>query len=187
MVSTILIILNEYLGEYEGNPNEDYDVKDEEAFAFIHSENELGCFKRPTEKKKSHLRPLHVTAYMSDICVNKVLVNRGATISLSLEQMLIKVGKHFDDLNPSNISMNDYSSMSTPVKGLVTLQVQVGSLYRNIILWWCLQRLVIMPCFDEIGTMALELYLRPCIRAFFFGLMTTRNQYFRTNFEMKLR
>ncbi|RYR59322.1 hypothetical protein Ahy_A05g025191 [Arachis hypogaea] len=127
MVSTISIIPTEYLGEYEGNPNEDYDVEDEEAFAFIWLEDELGYFQKPTEKQKSHLRPLHFTAFMSGICVNKVLVDGGAMISLLPERMLTKVGKHFDDLVPTNILVTDYSGVSTPAKGLVTLQVQVGS------------------------------------------------------------
>ncbi|RYR10002.1 hypothetical protein Ahy_B05g078449 [Arachis hypogaea] len=133
MVSTILIIPTEYLGEYEGNPNEDYDVDDEEAFAFIRPKDELRCFQNLTEKQKSHLRPLHVTAFMSGICVNKVLVDGGVVISLLPERMLTKVGKYFDDLVPINISVTDYNGVLTHAKGLVTLQVQVGSSHRNTI------------------------------------------------------
>ncbi|RYR31847.1 hypothetical protein Ahy_B01g056774 [Arachis hypogaea] len=123
MVSTISIIPTEYLREYKGKPNEYYDVKDEEAFAFIFSEDKLEYFQTPTEKQKSHLRPLHVSAYMSGICVNKILVDGEATISLLPERMLIKVGKHFDDLIPTNILVTDYSSILTPAKGLATLRV----------------------------------------------------------------
>ncbi|RYR77976.1 hypothetical protein Ahy_A01g002689 [Arachis hypogaea] len=47
--------------------------------------------------------------------------------------MLNKVGKHFDDLIPTNILVTDYSGVSTPVKGLVTLQVQVGSSSRTTV------------------------------------------------------
>ncbi|RYR07520.1 hypothetical protein Ahy_B05g074889 [Arachis hypogaea] len=72
------------------------------------NEDELGYFQRPTEKQKSH-RPLHVTAYMSGICVNKVLVDGGAAISLLPERMLTKVGKHSDDLIPTNLSVIDYN------------------------------------------------------------------------------
>ncbi|RYR40345.1 hypothetical protein Ahy_A09g046081 [Arachis hypogaea] len=109
MVRTISIISIEYLGEYEENPNEDYAVEDEKAFAFMRPEVELDYLKRPTEKQNAHLRPLHVIAYMSGICVNKVLVDRGATISLLPERMLVKVGKHANDLIPTNISVTDYS------------------------------------------------------------------------------
>ncbi|RYR29535.1 hypothetical protein Ahy_B01g053947 [Arachis hypogaea] len=48
---------------------------------------------------------------MSGICVNKVLIDGGATISLFPERMLIKVGKHFDDLIPTNISVTDYTGV----------------------------------------------------------------------------
>ncbi|QHO32228.1 uncharacterized protein DS421_8g248050 [Arachis hypogaea] len=54
MVSTISIIPTKYLGEYEKNPSEDYDLEDEEAFAFICEVEEVGCFKRPTEKQRSY-------------------------------------------------------------------------------------------------------------------------------------
>ncbi|RYR10984.1 hypothetical protein Ahy_B05g079475 [Arachis hypogaea] len=104
MVSTISIIPTEYLEEYVGNPCEDYDV-----FSFIRYEDEPSYFHRPTEKQKSHLRPLHITASMSGIKVNKILIDGGVAINLLLERMLMKVGKHPDDLILTNISITDYS------------------------------------------------------------------------------
>ncbi|RYR10099.1 hypothetical protein Ahy_B05g078569 [Arachis hypogaea] len=131
MVRTFSIIPTKYLGEYEGDPNEDYDSEDEEAFSFIRIEDELGYFLRLTEKQMSHLRPLHITTTLSGIKVNKVLTDGGAAISLLPERMLIKVGKHPDDLVPTNIVVIDFSGTSTPARGLVTLSVKVGSSERN--------------------------------------------------------
>ncbi|RYR29574.1 hypothetical protein Ahy_B01g054004 isoform B [Arachis hypogaea] len=45
----------------------------------------------------------------------------------------MKVRKHFDDLIPTNISVTDYDGVSTPAKGLVTLQVQVRSSSRTTV------------------------------------------------------
>ncbi|RYR36796.1 hypothetical protein Ahy_A09g041752 [Arachis hypogaea] len=109
IVSTISIIPTEYLGEYEGDPEDAYDMDHEEAFSFIRHEDEPGYFQRPSEKQKSHLRPLHITAIMSGIKVNKVLIDGRAAISLLPERMLMKVDKHPDDLIPTNISMTDFS------------------------------------------------------------------------------
>ncbi|RYR41566.1 hypothetical protein Ahy_A08g037972 [Arachis hypogaea] len=81
----------------------------------------------------SHLRSLHITACMSGICVNKVLIDGGAAINLLPERILIKVKKYFDDLILTNISVTGYSGVSTPVKGLVTLEVHVGSSSRTTI------------------------------------------------------
>ncbi|RYR41732.1 hypothetical protein Ahy_A08g038146 [Arachis hypogaea] len=133
MVSTISIISTEYFGEYEGNPNEDYDVDDEEVFSLILYRDQPGYFQRSSRKQKSHLRPLHAIAVMSGIKVNKVLVDGGMAISLLLERMLMKVGKHHDDLTLTNISITDYSGVSTPSRGLVTIGVKVGSSDRNTI------------------------------------------------------
>ncbi|RYR12275.1 hypothetical protein Ahy_B04g069808 isoform A [Arachis hypogaea] len=105
----------------------------EEAFSFIRYEDEPGYFLRPSEKQKSHFRPLHITTTMSGIKVNKVLIDGGATISLLPERMLMKVGKHPDDLVPTNITVTDFSGASTPAKGLVTLGVKVGSSERNTV------------------------------------------------------
>ncbi|XP_025647821.1 uncharacterized protein [Arachis hypogaea] len=133
MIGMISIIPIEYLGEYEGDPEEDYDMEDEEAFSFIRLENEPGYFFRPNEKQMSHLRPLHITTTLSGIKVNKVLIDGGAAISLLPERMLMKVGKHPDDLVPTNVAVIDFSRTSTPSKGLVTLTVKVGSAKRNTV------------------------------------------------------
>ncbi|RYQ92387.1 hypothetical protein Ahy_B09g098603 [Arachis hypogaea] len=108
MIGMISIIPTEYLGEYEGNPDEDYDMEDKEAISFIQIEDELGYFLQPTEKQISHLCPLHITTTLSRIKVNKVLIDGGAVISLLSERMLIKVGKHPDDLVPTNIAVIDF-------------------------------------------------------------------------------
>ncbi|RYR24865.1 hypothetical protein Ahy_B02g058420 [Arachis hypogaea] len=70
---------------------------------------------------------------MSGIKVNKVLIDGGAAISLLPKRMLMKVEKYSDDLIPTNISVTDYSGVSTPAKELVTLGVQVGSSNQNTV------------------------------------------------------
>ncbi|RYR04782.1 hypothetical protein Ahy_B06g084558 [Arachis hypogaea] len=112
MIGTISIIPTEYLWEYKGDPDEDYDMEDEEAFSFIRIEDELGYFLRPTKKQMSHLRPLHITTIFGGIKVNKVLIDSGVAISLLPERMLMKVGKHPDDLVPTNIVVMDFSGAS---------------------------------------------------------------------------
>ncbi|KAL1349716.1 hypothetical protein AAHE18_07G177200 [Arachis hypogaea] len=82
---------------------------------------------------KSHLCSLHTTTTLNGIKVNKVLIDGGAAISLLPERMLIKVGKHPDDLVPTNITVTDFSGSSTPAKGLVTMGVKVGSSKRNTV------------------------------------------------------
>ncbi|RYR22256.1 hypothetical protein Ahy_B03g067542 [Arachis hypogaea] len=108
MIGTISIISTEYPGEYEGGPEEDYDMRDEEAFSFIRIEDEPGYFLRPTEKQMSHLRPLHITTILNGFKINKVLIDSGAAISLLPERMLRKVEKHPDDLVPTNIAVTDF-------------------------------------------------------------------------------
>ncbi|RYR13444.1 hypothetical protein Ahy_B04g070441 isoform B [Arachis hypogaea] len=70
---------------------------------------------------------------MSGIKVNKVLIDGGAVICLLPKTMLMKVGKHSDDLIPTNIFVTDYNGVSTPAKGLMTFGVQVGSSDQNTV------------------------------------------------------
>ncbi|RYR42770.1 hypothetical protein Ahy_A08g039213 [Arachis hypogaea] len=55
---------------------------------------------------------------MSGIKVNKVLIDGGAAISLLSKKTLMKIGKHPDDLVPTNIAVTDFSGASIPAKGL---------------------------------------------------------------------
>ncbi|XP_072087141.1 uncharacterized protein [Arachis hypogaea] len=133
MVGTISIIPTEYLGKSESNPDEDYDQEDEGAFSFIRIEDESGYFPRPTERQMSHLLPLYIIAILNGFKINKVLIDGGAAISLLPERMLGKIGKHPDDLVPTNIAVTNFSGASTPAKGLVTLIVKVGSSKRYFV------------------------------------------------------
>ncbi|RYR13610.1 hypothetical protein Ahy_B04g070514 [Arachis hypogaea] len=81
----------------------------------------------------SHLCPLHITTTLSGIKVNKGLIDGGVAISLLPERMLINVGKHPDDLIPTNIAVTNFSGTLTPTRGLVTLTVKVGSSERNTV------------------------------------------------------
>ncbi|RYR05184.1 hypothetical protein Ahy_B06g085062 [Arachis hypogaea] len=83
----------------KGNPVEDYDIDDEEAFSFIRYEDEHGYFQRPSEKQKSHLHSLHITAVMSGIKINKVLIDGGVAISLLPERILMKVDRVLNSFN----------------------------------------------------------------------------------------
>ncbi|RYR02693.1 hypothetical protein Ahy_B06g081487 [Arachis hypogaea] len=60
MVGTILIIPNEYLGEYEGDPEEDYDMDAEEAFSFIRYEDEPGKVALSTSECDPNLLGLFI-------------------------------------------------------------------------------------------------------------------------------
>ncbi|XP_072054908.1 uncharacterized protein [Arachis hypogaea] len=79
----------------------------------------------------SHLRPLHIVAVVNGFKINKVLIDGGVVISLLPERMLGKVGKHFEELVPTNIIVTDFSGNSTPANELVTLTMKVGSLERH--------------------------------------------------------
>ncbi|RYR51652.1 hypothetical protein Ahy_A06g026626 [Arachis hypogaea] len=127
MFGMISIIPTEYLGEYEGDPEEDYDMEAEEAFSFIQYEDEPGYFLRPSERQKFHLRPLHITTTLSGIKVNKCLIDGGAAISLPPERMLMKVGKHPDDLVPTNIAVIDFSGCYLSSEGL-TMKLRYSQL-----------------------------------------------------------
>ena len=62
--------------------------------------------------------------------VNRVLVDGGATINLLPESMLIKFGKTVDQLIKANILVTDFIGKTSVSKGMIMLNVRVGSVDR---------------------------------------------------------
>ena len=63
--------------------------------------------------------------------VNRVLVDGGATVNLVPESMLGKLGKRSKDLIYTNVTMINFNGKNSAIKGVVLLNVKVGSINRS--------------------------------------------------------
>ena len=89
-------------------------------------------FERLDKVMKSHLRPLHIKANIAGKMVNRVLVDGGAFINLLPESMLIKFGKTVEHLMKANIVVTDFIGKTSISKGMIMLNVRVGTIDRII-------------------------------------------------------
>ena len=62
--------------------------------------------------------------------MNCALVDGGATINLVLKSMLGKLGKRLRDLVQTNIAVTNFNGKTFVIKGMVLLNIRVGSIDR---------------------------------------------------------
>ena len=117
--------------ELENQDDNRFDVFPRQECLFLDEDsNDNMLFERPNEVMKAHLLPPHIKANISGKMVNCVLVDRGAAINLLPESMLIKFGKIVDQLIKSNIVVTDFIGKISISKGMIMLDVRVGSIDR---------------------------------------------------------
>ena len=79
---------------------------------------------------RTHLQPLHIKVAIKWKKVNRILVNKGATINLLPLKILDKLAKAREELRTTNIVVIVYRGKSTLAKGVVLINVKVGIVER---------------------------------------------------------
>ena len=90
-----------------------------------------GIFEHPTKVTKSHLQPLHIKAMVEGWLMNLVLVDGGVAINSVPKSMLGKLGNMLRDLVQTNVAVTDFNGKTSTVKGVVLLNIRVGSVDRH--------------------------------------------------------
>ena len=74
-----------------------------------------------------YLKSLYIKAHMNGRPVNQVLVDNGAAVNILPYKMLSKLAKTEEDLTPSDMIVNGFTGESTITKGIIPIQIKVGS------------------------------------------------------------
>jgi hypothetical protein len=99
---------------------------------FLNTENEefesgKMVFEKPSKQMTQHLKPLYIKVHMTGRPVNKVLVDNGIAVNILPYKMLSKLAKIEEDLTPSDMAVNGFIVEPTITKGIIPIQVKVGS------------------------------------------------------------
>jgi hypothetical protein len=94
-------------------------------------EDQHEVFERPDISMMHHLKPLFIQAKINGVGVNKVLVDRGATVNLIPQSFLGKIGIVDSDLKPHNIVLTNYEGTTGNSLGAVEVDLIVGSVKRT--------------------------------------------------------
>ena len=84
-------------------------------------------FEKPSKQIIQHLKPLYIKIHMNGRPVNKVLVNNGVAVNILPYKMLNKLAKTEKDWTPSNMTVNGFTGEPNITKGIISIQVKVGS------------------------------------------------------------
>ena len=84
-------------------------------------------FEKPSKQMTHHLKPYYIKVHINGSPVNKVLVDNGAAINILPYKMLSKLAKTEEDLTPSDMAVNGFTGEPTITKGIIPIQVIVGS------------------------------------------------------------
>ena len=84
-------------------------------------------FEKPSKQMTQHLKPYYIKVHINGSPVNKVLVDNGAAINILPYKMLSKLAKTEEDLTPSDMAVNGFTGEPTITKGIIPIQVIVGS------------------------------------------------------------
>ena len=84
-------------------------------------------FEKPSKQMTQYLKSLYIKAHMNGRPVNQVLVDNGAAVNILPYKMLSKLAKTEEDLTPSDMIVNGFTGESTITKGIIPIQIKVGS------------------------------------------------------------
>ena len=84
----------------------------------------------PIEQTRKHLRPLHIKAHVNGQPVNKIIIDRGASVNLMPRLNFMQLGKQLKDFMPYNIVVIDFNGKVSALKEMVLVNLQRGTITR---------------------------------------------------------
>lgn len=87
-------------------------------------------FERLDMLMQHHLKPLFIRAKVENVCIHKVLVDRGTFINIMPAFFLRKIGKYDTDLKPDNMVLSNYEGKTIITLGVIQVDMVVGNTSR---------------------------------------------------------
>lgn len=77
-----------------------------------------------------HLKPLFIRDKVDGTVVNKMFVDRGATVNLMPHSLFKRMGNTDEDLRPNNIVLSNYEGKTRHILGVIQVDLSIGSTSR---------------------------------------------------------
>ncbi|GKV33401.1 hypothetical protein SLEP1_g41920 [Rubroshorea leprosula] len=84
-------------------------------------------FNKPDENVARHIKPLYSSAHMDGVPVNRVMVDNEATVNVIPSFMLRNLGKNYEDLVYTDVTISDFTSGVSKSKEVLPVALTVGS------------------------------------------------------------
>jgi hypothetical protein len=86
----------------------------------------VAMFEKP-EESSQHLKPLYVRGHIDGKPISRMLVDGGAAINLMPYSIFKMLGRKYDELMKTNLTLNDMGGNPTEAQGVVSMELTVGS------------------------------------------------------------
>lgn len=103
-------------------------------------------FERPNYGIQQDLEPLIIWEKVENIGINKVLVDRGATLNIMPHSMLRKIVKFDINLRPHNMAISNYEGKVGMALGIIQVNVMVGTISRPTLFMLSKPKKIIARC-----------------------------------------
>lgn len=87
-------------------------------------------FESPYEAMKSYLKPIFVKGKVENVPINKILVDRGATMNFNPHTILKKLGKYDKDTKPQNMVLSNYEGKLGTTLRALQVDLTIGTITR---------------------------------------------------------
>ena len=112
-------------------------------------------FDKPV--KHRHLKALYVKGFVDGKPMNKMLVDRGASVNLMPYTTFCKLGKGLEHLIETDMMLKDFRGNASKTQGAMNVELTIGS--KTLLTTF----FVIVCSLVVIGFMRTVVYHRPCI------------------------
>jgi hypothetical protein len=83
-------------------------------------------FEKP-EESSQHMNPLYIRGHIDGRLISRMLINGGATVNLMSYSIFMKLGREYDELIKTNLTLNGVRGNSMEVSGVVSMELTVAS------------------------------------------------------------
>jgi hypothetical protein len=83
-------------------------------------------FEKP-EESSQHLKPLYVRGHIDGMPISRMLINSDAVVSLMSYSIFKKLGRKYDELTKTNLTLNGVGGNPMEARGVVSMELIVGS------------------------------------------------------------
>jgi hypothetical protein len=83
-------------------------------------------FEKP-EESSQHLKPLYVRGHIDGMPISRMLINSDAVVSLMSYSIFKKLGRKYDELTKTKLTLNGVGGNPMEARGVVSMELTVGS------------------------------------------------------------
>jgi len=155
--------------EFLAPVSDDEEVDFSDQIAQLALDPMMAIFEKPADNERQHLKALFVKGRVDGQPMTKILVDGGAAINIMPYAVYRKLGKGDQDLTKTDMMLKDFEGNVSPVKGAICVELTIGNKTLPMTFFVLVERVLIIYCWGEIGSMPIVASRLQCTNVWFSG------------------